>query len=340
MEKLFAFLTLLLFLQPLHADSAAIFIYHRFGESKYPSTNIKVEQFQNHLDYLEKNDFNVCPLSKIVDHMIFKIEIPSKTVAITIDDAYKSVYEKAYPLLKKKKYPFTVFVNTSAISPEPNNYMDWSDMREMASNGAEFANHSLTHDYILPLKGESRNEWQTRIKKEIVGAQKELQKELGKNTNESPRLFSYPYGEYTAETAEYVKSLGYIGIAQRSGAVDLDTDLKDISRFAMSEVFGNMDSFILKANTLALPVEKKLPDETIIKANNPPKLVLKLKHPVKNMNCFVASGEKIKIKWLSDTEAEIQANKALKPPRDRYTCTARFNKDRWYWHSHLWIIKK
>jgi peptidoglycan/xylan/chitin deacetylase (PgdA/CDA1 family) len=211
-------------------------------------------------------------------------------------------------------------------------------MREMGLHGAEFANHSQSHDYLLPRKDESKKEWQKRLKDEIVGSQKILQNELGKNTNKNPKIFSYPYGEYSLETAEYIKSLGYISVTQTSGVINSDSDLKALPRYPMSERFGNIDDFILKANTLPLPVTNASTFDPILKAHNPPKLVLKLKHPLKNINCFISSGERIKTTWLSAVEVEIQANSPLKAPRDRYTCTAR-NKDRkWMWYSHLWII--
>lgn len=337
MKKLF---TLMLFVisQIAYADSAVIFTYHRFGESSYPSTNIHVDQFEKQLDYLEKNKFNVWPLSKIIRYVKSNTPLPKNTVAITIDDAYKSIYDNAYPLLKKKKYPFTVFVNTSVISKDVNSFMDWSDMREMKLHGAEFANHSHTHDVFLPQKNETKKQWQNRLKAEVIDAQKELQNRLGEDTNENPKLFSYPYGEYNLETAEYVKSLGYVCVTQISGAFSSDGDLKIIPRFPMSEKFGKIDAFALKANTLPLPISNIPTYDTVVKGENPPTLTIKLKYPLKNMNCFLSSGERIDVKWISNTQAVIKANRPLKAPRDRYTCTARYNKKRWYWYSHLWII--
>ena len=318
---------------------AVVFMYHRFGETTYPSTNITLKQFQDHLNYLEENDYNVWPLSKIVHYIIKGKDLPKKTVALTIDDAYVSVYTKAYPMLKKKKFPYTVFVNTSPIGNKSINYMNWEQMREISLSGAEFANHSLTHDFLLPRKSESQKEWQSRLMNEIEGAQKQLHKELGGNTNENPRLLSYPFGEYSQQTADYIRSLGYVGITQTSGVIGVDSDLKMLPRFAMAEAFGNLDEFILKLNTLPLQIENLSTYEPILRDENPTKLLLKLKYPIKKMKCLIASGEEIKVKWLSDLEAEIEANRALEAPRDRYTCTAPAKNGKWYWYSHLWIIK-
>jgi poly-beta-1,6-N-acetyl-D-glucosamine N-deacetylase len=318
--------------------NAVVFMYHHFGEDRFPSTNIRIEQFQEQLDYLQEHNYNVWPLSKVISHVQNKIQIPPKTVALTIDDAYVSIYTHAYPMLKKKRFPFTVFVNTRPIGHNSINYMTWDQMREMKSYGAEFANHSSTHDYLIPKKDEKPLEWETRIKEELSEAQLSLQEELGTRTNQNPKMFSYPFGEYTQATANYIKSLGYVGIAQTSGAISESSDLRRIPRFAMSEAFTNMEDFKLKLNTLDLPLESVTPWEPII-SSNPPNLKIILQKPFINFSCYISSGEKISLKKISEVEFEIQSSEPLEGPRDRYTCTAVDENNQWYWYSHLWIIK-
>lgn len=319
--------------------SAVVFMYHRFGDSRYPSTNVTLEQFEQHIKYIEDNDFVVWPLSKVVRYILEKKQFPTKVVSLSVDDAYITTYTNAYPLLKAKKFPFTVFVNTNAIDVESENYMSWEQMREMALNGAEFANHSLTHDYMLPKINETKENWKKRFEGEVILAQKRLHVELGSSTNENPKLFSYPFGEYNQDMKEVLKELDYIGVAQMSGAVDYHSDLEALPRFAMAEVFAHMKGFALKINTLPLPVESVLPTESLITLQNPPILKLKLKKPMNNLNCFIGSGEKIDMRWISKTELEIQAKTPLKERRGRYTCTALAKDGRWFWYSHMWIIE-
>lgn len=333
---LFLFVTVV----PIFASGeAVIFMYHRFGESKYPSTNIKLEQFEAHLSYLEKNGYNVWSLSKIVNYMLEGRAIPDKTVALTIDDAYKSIYTEAFLRLKEKKFPFTVFVNTLSIDSKSKSYMSWDEMRDMEHFGAEFANHSITHDYMLPKGSEDKSQWQKRIKDEIGGAQKRLQEELGKDTNENPKIFSYPFGEYSKETAEYIQTLGYVGVTQTSGAVDMHSDTKALPRFPMAEAFADIDSFVLKLKTLPLPIKSISPKEPLVSSKNPPLLSMELSHLVKNLKCYLSNGEPLSLEWISETKVNIIAKKSLLSPRDKYTCTAKTDENKWYWYSHLWIIK-
>ena len=109
----------------LHAaDHAVILMYHRFGEDTIPSTNIRLEQFDRHLEILASGDYNVWPLGKIVTHLQKKQPLPDRTVGISIDDAYFSVYAEAWPRLKEKGFPFTV---------------DSSDTFDMGEAGGRFS---------------------------------------------------------------------------------------------------------------------------------------------------------------------------------------------------------
>jgi len=320
-------------------NHAIVFMYHRFGDERYPSTNIRLGQFEKHLEYIEKNSFNVWPLSKIVRYLLENKKLPEKTVALTIDDAYISTYLEAYPRLRAKKFPFTVFVSTHAVDTGSQNYISWEQMREMSRHGVEFANHSLTHPFLLPRSSETKGEWKSRVVKEIEEAQKKLHKELGNSMNENPKLFSYPFGEYNQNIIKILKELEYVGITQTSGVISSDTDLRTLPRFAMAEAYADIDDFILKINTLPLPIESLSPIEPVVARNNPPILRLKLKRAIKNLQCYISSGERINVKWISKTELQMEANSPLKAPRDRYTCTAPAKNARWYWHSNLWIIR-
>lgn len=328
---------------PLMADDnkissdAVIFMYHRFGEDKYPSTNIKLEQFKYQLDYLKKNNYNVIKLSKLINFIKEQKPIPPKTVCLSIDDAYISVYKKAYPLLKQKGFEFSVFVNTNAIDANSKSYMSWEQMQEMQNNGAEFANHSLTHAYLLKKKNETNEKWKKRVSDEVQKAQQRLQAKLGKDTNENPKLFSYPFGEYDENIIKFLKDMNYVGITQTSGAVGLSSDLMQIKRFPMAEIYASKEGFITKLNTLEMPIESVSVYDTILKEQNPPKLSIKLHRPLKNLQCFLSSGERMKIEWVSDREFNIQASKPIKQRRLKYTCTAPAPDAKWYWYSHLWI---
>ena len=319
-------------------EDPVVFMYHRFGEKTFPSTNIRMEQFEFQMKYLKDNSYTVWPLSKIINALVEHKEIPQKTVALTMDDAYISVYTRAYPILKKYDFPFTVFVNSQPIDRHYKNYMSWDQMKEMASHGAEFADHTYTHAYLLQGKHESKDAWQKRVSDEILIAQKEIQEHLGENTNTAVKMLCYPFGEYSQDVIDLVKSLGYYGVAQTPGPLSEQVDLMQIPRFPMSEKYATKEGFLLKLHTKAFDIGKIIPLEPMVSSQNPPVLTLTFSTPIKNINCYSANGEKIEAKWISENELQVKAKSALKPPRDHYTCTAKKDGD-WYWYSHIWIIK-
>jgi len=318
---------------------AIILQYHRFDESKYPSTDISMELFTKQIEYLAKNNYKVMPLSEIVNYLMQKKELPPKTVAITMDDAYKSVYTKAYPLLKKNKFPFTVFVNSSPIIHHSKNFVSWENMREMGANEAEFANHTYTHQYLVRMDANDSKNYEKDVTKEIEISETQLEKNLGKYLCTNPKMLAYPFGEFDVGLMRLVKKLGYVGIAQNSGPVSNNSNLSALHRFPMSGGFGKMKEFILKLNTLPLPLTATSNEETIVdKSNNPPLFSITLKKELKGLHCFRSNGEKIKMNWLSKKHVQMQSNSLLKYPRDHYTCTSMASKGRWYWYSHMWVV--
>ncbi|QBZ81997.1 Poly-beta-1,6-N-acetyl-D-glucosamine N-deacetylase [Hydrogenovibrio crunogenus] len=320
-----------------HSNSAVILIYHHFGKNEYPSTNIRLAQFDAQLDYLEQNQFNVWSLSQLVTALKNQTPIPEKTVVFTIDDAWKSVYTEAFPRFKKRGWPMTVFVNTDAIDKGYQSNMTWEQMREMQQYGAEFANHAKTHQKLVQQPDESYDTWKTRVTQEIKVAQQRLKSELGEQTNQT-KLFSYPYGEYSEALANLVQKMGYVGIAQNSGAVGYQSDLRALMRFPMSEVYADMDAFKLKVNTHVFPVNKITPFDPVI-TENPPKMILEFANPPqRNIQCFNQHGEPLLLNWASETRLEVTSDAPLDPPRSRYACTQMMPNGDWRWISHGWVI--
>ena len=131
-----------------HAEqySAVAVMYHRIGESNFPTTNVRIDQFEAQLQFLQQNNFQVWPLAKIINHLQQNKPLPDRTIALTMDDAYLSIYTQAYPRLKALGWPFTVFVTTDYIDKKLPDFMNWEQMREMEKHGASFGNHSSRHD--------------------------------------------------------------------------------------------------------------------------------------------------------------------------------------------------
>ena len=321
---------------------AVVFMYHRFGDSRYPSTDIRLSQFDAQLDWLAKNHYQVWPLPKIVDYLKGNKPIPDHVVAISIDDAYQTVYEYAYPRLKARGWPFTVFVSTDSVDRHYPDFMTWDELREMGRYGANFGDHTLSHPHLpFRLPGESDMAWAERMHHEILGAQARLQAELGPGTNASPRLFAYPYGEYDRDLAELVNGLGFVAFGQQAGAVGEPLDPRALPRFPIEENYGDLASFMLKAASLPLPIQKLSPWDPLVKNNNPPQLTVTLAPgavPADALHCYL-NGPPLQINWLDTarTQFAIRTDAPMTVGRSRYNCTALVD-GRYYWYSHMWLL--
>ena len=82
-------------------------MYHRFDENKYPSTNIRMDIFKQQIKIIKDSKYNFYDPKNLVENF-YTIKIEKKLL-ITIDDAFSSFYEVAWPYLKKKKNSIYTF---------------------------------------------------------------------------------------------------------------------------------------------------------------------------------------------------------------------------------------
>lgn len=322
---------------------AVVFMYHRFGDARHPSTNVTLADFDAQLNWLAQHHYQVWPLPKIVAYLKTGRAIPDHVVAISIDDAYQTVYEYAYPRLKARGWPFTVFVETGSVDQHLPDFMTWDELREMQQHGANFGNHTMDHAH-LPFrnKGETDLAWADRVRKDILGAQAHLQAELGPQTNADPKLFAYPYGEYDQDLAELVTGLGYVAFGQQAGAIGEPLDARALPRFPIEEGYSAISQFVLDATSLPMPIASVQPwNPLVTAANNPPRLEVNLvpgRVPPAALHCYL-NGPPMPVSWMNvaRTRFVIQAPAPVGVGRTRYNCTALVN-GRYYWYSKIWLL--
>ncbi len=216
---------------------ANIFIYHRFGDPRYPSTNISLEAFAAQLAWLKDEGRPVLPLGDVVRRLATGEPLPEGCVVLTVDDAFRSFLEGGMPLLRRYHYPVTLFVNTDSVGAP--GYLTWGELRALAAEGVEIGNHSATHDYLLEhRRGEGEEAWRARVTADIRRAQQALSRELGR----SPQLFAYPFGEFSPELQALVRQEGFLGaVGQQSGVVWEGSDRFALPRFPMGGDYATLD---------------------------------------------------------------------------------------------------
>lgn len=316
------------------ADWAVVMMYHRFGESAQPTTNIRLEQFEAHIEELKKAEYSVLPLPEIVKKLQAGESLPDRTVGISVDDAFLSVYNEAWPRLKQAGLPFTLFVATDPIDKRTAGYMSWDQIRELKQAGVTIGSQTATHPH-MPLGTPERNA------DELRASNDRFRTELG----ETPTLIAYPYGEYSLAVREVTKAAGFVaGFGQHSGVLYPEGDMFYLPRFAMNETFGSISRFRLAANALPLRVRDVTPaDPLLSSANNPPILGFTVTGDaakrLSRLNCYPSSQATARIVALGP-RIEVRLDGEFPPGRARINCTLMAPSGRWHWYGLQFFVPK
>ncbi len=311
------------------------FVYHRFGDDRYPSTNITVDTFETHLKFLKENGFQVLTLSGAIDYL--KSSRPKqKTAVITIDDGYTSFYQNGLPILTKYGFPATLFINTETVGG--GDYMNWKDINGAIKQGIEIGNHTHSHAYFLNLPESTRYE---TFEQEIIMSQQLI----NENTGIKPKIFAYPYGEWDTNMKQIVKKTGFIAAAQNSGVIYQGTDLLQIPRFPMSESFGDIKNFASKAKMKSLRVISQSPNSSLLTNDiKNPTLELTFNGTellLNQLQCFIQGSEcTTEIKEIGNGVVNLTVSPSSsinKRRRTLYTITVPDKEGQWHWFSNLWV---
>ena len=317
--------------QVSNVNYASLIMYHRFGDSRYPSTNIKKEQFLKHINELLKPEYNVVSIQKALLAINDIALIKDKSVVITIDDAYSSVYNYAWPIFKKHNLPFTLFISTDVIDNKTPGYMSWEEIRTLRDHGVTIGSQTKSHHHMFKLSKEE-------IIEELTISNKRFIDEIGSR----PKIFAYPYGEYNLEVLEQVKLHGFVAaFGQHSGVAHKSLGMYELPRFAMNEKYGDMDRFLLAVNALPMPISDLSPKNPVI-LKNPPNYGFTLSEKIEPKNavrCFANNGLKANTKRLGKYRIEIRLNGPFSKGRGRINCTMAGYDNRWRWLGRQFIIK-
>ncbi len=306
-------------------------MYHRFNENKYPSTNVKMDMFKNQMQIIKNLNYDFYDPKNFVNE--YNKPKVKKKILITIDDAFKSFYQEAWPYLKENKIPFILFVSTEPIGKR--GYMTWDEIKEI--DNSEFGligHHSHTHEYLIDMKNSD-------FINDIEIASKIFKKNLGY----IPEIFSYPFGEYSYFMKEYISENFKVAFGQHSGVIDVNKDKFELPRFPINEKYGDLKRFKKLVNYMPLEIKSLKPEEKKINQNNnPPKLVIEFfpeQKNIDNINCYSNDGgnwKKSNLKIEKNT-LSIKFEKPFLPRRGRVNCSLNDN-GLWRWFGTQFVIVK
>jgi len=317
-------------------DGASIIMYHRFGDNDHPSTNLRLEQLDAHISELTSGDYTVLALPEIVRRLQTGEDFPEKTVGISIDDAYLSVFKEAWPRFKKAGLPFTVFIATDPVDRKYSGYMTWSQLQELQSDPlVSIGSQTASHLHMIDATGPD-------IDADLAKSNALFQTHLGA----VPNLMAYPYGEFDRHVVERTKQAGFIaGFGQHSGAFGTTDNIYQLPRFAMNENYGDVSRLKTAASALPIAVRDFNPTDTVVSGdNNPPLIgftVTDESYRLHDIACFSNHEGKLAIEHLGP-RIEVRMTKALPQGRTRLNCTLPTGtpgEARFRWLGHLLYVK-
>ncbi len=307
-------------------------MYHRFEENKYPSTNIKINDFKQHLKIIEEEKI------KFINPKKFENELKNnklqRKILLTIDDGFLSFYKNAWPILKDKKIPFILFVSTREIGAF--NYMTWDQIKEISKEDfVEIGNHSHTHEYLADESNEL-------IKEDIAKSISIFEKNLGKNSD----FFSYPFGEYSNNFKNIIKEFGFkYAFGQHSGVMDETKDFFELPRYPINEKYGEIKRFKSLTKTLPFKYKKIFPEEKYLLQNkNPPSVKIEFYENIKNLEsvgCYSNEGNKWRnsnIEFENKITLKINIVEKFVGERGRINCSLRDPSGLWRWLGIQFVI--
>ena len=305
-------------------------MYHRFDENKYPSTNIQMDVFKKQIKIIKNLKYKFYD-PKNLDNK-FNTPKKEKEILITIDDAFSSFYEFAWPFLKQEKIPFILFVSTKYIGR--NGYMTWDQIKELEiENSAYIGNHSHAHDYLVNLKNED-------FIIDIDTSSSIFKEKLGYN----PIFFSYPFGEYSSDIKEYISKNFKLSFGQHSGVIDVNKDRYELPRFPINEKYGDLKRFEFLINLNPLQYKALYPEEKYLINNNPPNFFVEFfdeQKNINNINCFSDEGDQWKKSSIDFNQNTLKLNfkDKFNFRRGRINCSLNDNGI-WRWFGVQFSVKK
>ena len=186
-----------------------ILTYHDIRETSRSQMQVTQQEFEEQMSYLHANGYRVISLESFYNFINLRQGVPDKSVVITFDDGWNSIYTAGYPILKKYGFPATIFIYTDFISPGNKMALTWDMMREMSAGGIDIQVHSRTHEQDMPWKREAETEqdYRKRLDSELLLPKNLVEQQIGKRI----KYIAYPYGQFNDTFIETARKAGYEG---------------------------------------------------------------------------------------------------------------------------------
>lgn len=188
-----------------------VLCYHAVSERWPAALTVTAAQLEAQLRYLILRGYRATTFTNALTS-----PRSGRTLVVTFDDAYRSVFARAFPILSRLGLPATIFVPTAfAGTEQPMCWpgidewiggpyegemipLTWTQLRELAAAGWEVGSHSRTHPRLTRLDDAA-------LEHELRGAKEECEQHL----DQPCTSIAYPFGDVDARVVAAVARAGY-----------------------------------------------------------------------------------------------------------------------------------
>lgn len=206
---LFLVSLILLFVIPIKVQAASlrvpILTYHYIANNPNPkdkardNLSVPPDKFEAQMNYLAQNGYTPITLDTLYGIFNYQISAPVKPVVLTFDDGYMDFYTNAYPVLRRFNFHAVSFIPTGLIGG--GYYMNWNQIKEIASSGlVTFEGHTVHHISLPSLS-------YAAALKELSDSKNILQANTGYPVN----FVAYPNGATNGSVQSAARQAGYVG---------------------------------------------------------------------------------------------------------------------------------
>ena len=198
-----------------------VLCYHAVSERWPSDLAVSPRQLEEQLAWLVASGYRGTTFRDAVD-----APPAGKTLVVTFDDAFRSVYEGAAPVLARFGLPGTVFVPVDHVGGDPMEWpgieqwlggeyerellgMTWPELEELSDRGWEIGSHTCTHPYLTRLDDAALHE-------ELQRSREHCEERLGR----ACVTLAYPYGDTDERVEHAAAEAGYRAAAALSLRLD------------------------------------------------------------------------------------------------------------------------
>ena len=208
------------------APYVAVLVWHDVLPSKEVWFDTTRDAFHQQLEAIRRGGFTVVTLEALRAHLERGAPLPKKPLVLTFDDNGRGIYENAFPLLHRYRYPATLFVHTNYVGKTTSKrHSTWDDLRSMERSGLVVVqSQTANHPEVLRVLSIA----------DIVHELRLSRLSIERHLAHSVYAIAYPYDNVDARVERIAAAYGYrLGFTEDWGNAGASATLLEVHRYSI-----------------------------------------------------------------------------------------------------------